>query len=627
MATATCTRGPLTTLEVIAHEWTHGMIDYTSNLVYRDESGAINESLADMFGKMLERRDDPDNFKWLLGHSFLLTPEADPFRIMNDPASAGHPPYYKGDLWVDGGGVHTNSAVGNLWFSMIVDGKQGTNEVGYDFNVVGIGMDKAGQIVFNTNRAYLMENSTYNDFYQYSVETAEQLYGAGSQEVTTVIEGWKAVGLPYASSGSGFDLSVDGGFFYERMCGLNVTHPISFEVTNTGSIAYDSTNAIITLSASAGNVMDTTFAVTETILPGEVLIVTVNDWIKVEDPEFFVVNIELDLEDDNPDNHSRSQNYRVYEFQADDLRLTATFQTAECFSPITETIFYLASQSCDTMPAGTIVDISIANEIGETIWQETYEFENDLLPYRTRFAFYDIEFGVTGPEELTMKADYVNDPDPENNEYITNAPFMETIDGDYLQEFIDEVTLEMDNTIEYDHTYNSPVGMYDGESYFISTGRFEDPDEVNICPDYQDAFDYTGSRSGNYGEMRFCIDFSAYTSPYLKFDLVQFRNEMAEAENDEHTCMLLAKWNGTEPFETILFGQEEGEIVTNEYQLPEFFKGELSFKFYTELGDFNFGTGVSDTIFDVQMMDNLQLLSDFTRTTELEKGESHFRFA
>ena len=58
---------PLTTLAIVGHEFMHGVTDYTSDLVYRNESGALNESMSDIFGKALEYYEDPQNFNWILG--------------------------------------------------------------------------------------------------------------------------------------------------------------------------------------------------------------------------------------------------------------------------------------------------------------------------------------------------------------------------------------------------------------------------------------------------------------------------------------------------------------------------------------------------------------------------------
>ncbi|MEZ4933141.1 MAG: M4 family metallopeptidase [Saprospiraceae bacterium] len=112
----------MTTLEVVGHEFTHGIVDYTSSLIYSNES-SMNESMADIMGKALEYESDPANFSWELGHSFHLSPEAKPSRL-DDPKSVEMPAYYGGEFWYDGGGV-CNSAISSLWFVMLVDGRQG----------------------------------------------------------------------------------------------------------------------------------------------------------------------------------------------------------------------------------------------------------------------------------------------------------------------------------------------------------------------------------------------------------------------------------------------------------------------------------------------------------------------
>jgi Zn-dependent metalloprotease len=92
-----CHHFPLTTLEVVAHEFTHGLTDYTSDLVYSSESGAINESMSDIFGKALEYHVQPNEFSWDLGHSFLETPYVESFRSFTNPNDREHPKFYNGE--------------------------------------------------------------------------------------------------------------------------------------------------------------------------------------------------------------------------------------------------------------------------------------------------------------------------------------------------------------------------------------------------------------------------------------------------------------------------------------------------------------------------------------------------
>jgi len=62
---------PLTSIDIVGHEWTHGFVDYSSDLIYYDQSGALNEASADIFGKALEHAYDPTNFSWNVGQHML----------------------------------------------------------------------------------------------------------------------------------------------------------------------------------------------------------------------------------------------------------------------------------------------------------------------------------------------------------------------------------------------------------------------------------------------------------------------------------------------------------------------------------------------------------------------------
>jgi bacillolysin/neutral peptidase B len=107
-------------LDVIAHELSHGLTQYTADLVYRDQSGALNESFSDIFGIIIKNWDatDPDGgdtstWDWKLGNG--IAPGGGALRDLSDPASTGDPAHM--DDYVvtvlDSGGVHTNSNIHN----------------------------------------------------------------------------------------------------------------------------------------------------------------------------------------------------------------------------------------------------------------------------------------------------------------------------------------------------------------------------------------------------------------------------------------------------------------------------------------------------------------------------------
>lgn len=127
---------PLTAMDVCGHELSHGLQTFTTEFVYQGESGALNESIADVFGVFLEFYvnspiDVPD---WQMGEQFHMV-----IRDMSQPSRYRQPEYYHGRNWwtssEDQGGVHTNSGVTNYLCYLTVHGKTFTNERGETFDL------------------------------------------------------------------------------------------------------------------------------------------------------------------------------------------------------------------------------------------------------------------------------------------------------------------------------------------------------------------------------------------------------------------------------------------------------------------------------------------------------------
>ncbi|UII33495.1 M4 family metallopeptidase [Fulvivirga ulvae] len=190
--------GPLVSLDICGHEVTHGVTEYTSNLVYSYESGAMNESLSDIFGESIESFASGSN-DWLMGDDIGAGGSGGAIRSLSNPNAFSDPDTYKGSYWYSGsgdnGGVHTNSGVMNHWFYILSVGKSGTNDNGDAYSVTGIGMAKAQQIAYRMNAVYFTSNSDYADAREYGIQAAEDLYGADSPEAIATQNAWYAVGL------------------------------------------------------------------------------------------------------------------------------------------------------------------------------------------------------------------------------------------------------------------------------------------------------------------------------------------------------------------------------------------------------------------------------------------------
>ncbi|WP_417939039.1 M4 family metallopeptidase [Flavobacterium sp. RS13.1] len=208
----------LTSMDVAGHEIGHAVCTYTANLAYQKESGAMNEAFSDIWGACIEYRAAPTKSTWLIGEDIERRSGHLALRSMSDPNSEGQPDTYGGTNWVnvsctptssnDYCGVHTNSGVLNHWFYILSVGKSGTNDLGNAYNVTGITIEKAAKIAYRLESVYLTANSTYANARTSGIQSAIDLYGAGSAEVIATTNAFYAVGVGAAYSGGSSDTTA-----------------------------------------------------------------------------------------------------------------------------------------------------------------------------------------------------------------------------------------------------------------------------------------------------------------------------------------------------------------------------------------------------------------------------------
>ena len=205
---------PLTSFDVTAHELGHAVCEYTADLAYQRESGALNEGLSDIWGAVVEHKYAPEKQNFIIGEDITiaspghlrsmsnpkvaLSPQPDTFRGINWKAATveeGCASPVGGSFGNDYCGVHTNSGVLNHWFYILVMGKTGTNDHGKSYNVTGIGWDKAEKIVYKLETTYLTPNSTYKNARDFGVQVAKELYGENSAEAIATQDAFYAVGV------------------------------------------------------------------------------------------------------------------------------------------------------------------------------------------------------------------------------------------------------------------------------------------------------------------------------------------------------------------------------------------------------------------------------------------------
>lgn len=171
--------------DVVAHELTHGVTDFTSQLLYFSESGAINESMSDLWGEFVDQTNgagtDGAAVDWLMGEDLPLF---GPIRDLSDPPDYGDPDRMTSNLFYvgsdDNGGVHFNSGVNNKAAYLMVDGS-GAEPAG-QFNgqtVAGMGIEKTAILYYRVQTSYLTSGSDYLDLYNALLAACTDLVGTG----------------------------------------------------------------------------------------------------------------------------------------------------------------------------------------------------------------------------------------------------------------------------------------------------------------------------------------------------------------------------------------------------------------------------------------------------------------
>jgi Zn-dependent metalloprotease len=188
-------------LDVVAHELTHGVTQFTAGLAYHNQSGALNESVSDVFGscvKQWKKGQDAGSADWLIGEG-VLAPGVKglALRSMKDPGSAYDDPHLGKDPQPghmaqfvqmpdteddDWGGVHINSGIPNHAFYYLAT------------KIGGKSWEAPGHIWFEALKM-AEAGSDFAAFASLTYQAAARLYGSGTSEQQAVVDSWNAVGV------------------------------------------------------------------------------------------------------------------------------------------------------------------------------------------------------------------------------------------------------------------------------------------------------------------------------------------------------------------------------------------------------------------------------------------------
>lgn len=187
-----------TELSVVGHEMSHGVVQFSGGLIYKGQSGALNESYADVFGSLVVQKKNgqaASEASWLVGEGILgpningvaLRSMKAPGTAYSDALLGQDPQPYHMDLFVnttdDNGGVHINSGIPNHAFYL------------YSQYIGGNAWEIPGQIWYLALLKINNPHATFNDWAAQTMEAAIELHGMGSWEMIMLRRAWRLVGI------------------------------------------------------------------------------------------------------------------------------------------------------------------------------------------------------------------------------------------------------------------------------------------------------------------------------------------------------------------------------------------------------------------------------------------------
>ncbi|RPK91012.1 MULTISPECIES: M4 family metallopeptidase [Streptomyces] len=217
---------PLTSIDVAAHEMTHGLTSNTAGLVYSGESGGLNEATSDIFAAAVEfhANNSQDQGDYLVGEKIDIRGNGTPLRYMDKPSRDGS----SKDYWYSGIGnvdVHYSSGPANHWYYLLSEGSgaKTINGVSYDsptsdgLPVTGIGRDKASLIWFKALTTKFTSTTNYAAARTGTLAVASELYGATSPEYAAVAHAWAGINVGARPGGGD-----PGGKVFENTTVVNI---------------------------------------------------------------------------------------------------------------------------------------------------------------------------------------------------------------------------------------------------------------------------------------------------------------------------------------------------------------------------------------------------------------------
>ena len=527
---------PYVSLGITGHELTHAVTQFSAGLIYKGESGAMNESFSDIFGVSIElyAGKDTKNDIWMLGDELY---NHGSLRSMSNPKAQGQPDTYEGVNWAkpanltyDNGGVHINSGITNYWFYLLNEGGSGVNDINESYDVKAIGIAKAEKIAYLTLTEYLSPASTFSDMRAASLLATEDLYGLASEEYKQVTNAWHAIGIgPTYSDKQISIVSVEDP---TALCGtLKGDEPFYVKIKNTGNSvikANEILNYKLRLMVPSRGTFATLYTNAGTVSFAEDLAVGAETIIKIKDKLPYIVStsiinyveVKLDFKPITAfgikEGVSFVSDYLVLPAQKDfDIKMVSSnlpTYTGEDFTASHSLKVTLSNLGCQDIPAGTQLKVGYLNTLpgNVTVWKDVALATAFKSKSEMTISFDGtIDLSAPGLHTYETFVTYSQDPVAANNS-VLNACYNGIV-----------------TTMPYAMDFERTPGGWNTKSlkanqkflYQASTISFRDTKSKNMWG----TVDFTGTDrmtlNSDFTLESPIFDFTNVTSPYVEFDL------------------------------------------------------------------------------------------------------------
>ncbi|WP_369149225.1 M4 family metallopeptidase [Streptomyces sp. R44] len=256
---------PLTSIDVAAHEMTHGVTSNTARLIYSGESGGLNEATSDIFAAAVEfwAGNPSDVGDYLVGEKINIRGDGKPLRYMDQPSKDGKSKDYW-DPALGDANVHYSSGPANHWFYLASEGSGAKTVNGVAYNsptfdglpVTAIGRDAAMKIWYRALTTYMTGSTNYAGARLATLRAAADLYGEGSATYVHAANAWAAVNVG-ARLPLGVRITAPGSQYTAVNTAANLQ--VQAISTNSGPLTYSATGlpAGLSINASTGLISGT----------------------------------------------------------------------------------------------------------------------------------------------------------------------------------------------------------------------------------------------------------------------------------------------------------------------------------------------------------------------------------